>query len=245
VVLQGWPSGNGSGPPRAIAVDLQGADGPKEYLIDDGTWVPGAFGVGHICVDGDIILSVAAGRQNSYLTLTSLVTGERKLVWAVPGGTGGTALALPYAYGLAEPEEVFVRFDTRNGQVKTSLKAGTCEFVSGTSTGLGACASAGVGLDVVDFDHNSASLIANTGYQQTNGMLSQDGKDAVWIDFRDPGPNGEHGSYDSPWGGEVYHKTLGATTDDRLTFDTPSSPHDEDGAMGAERQYRLGHDGWL
>ncbi len=225
VVVQGFPNGSYySTPPRAVAVDLLVSGEPKEYLIDDASWVPGGIGVGGVFVDADLLLSITVGTDIHLATLTSLVTGERKVIANVLGGTVGTALALPYAYWMTADHDEFVRFDTRDGTFKSSLQTGACEIVTGTSTGLGACASAGSGLTVIDFDKGTASHIADTGYQQTNGMLSQDGNDAIWIDFRDPGSNGEHGTYDQPWGGEVYHKTIGASGDERLTFDTPSSP---------------------
>jgi hypothetical protein len=77
---------------------------------------------------------------------------------------------------------------------------------------------------VVDFDQGTAGEITAGPYQQTNGMLSQDGQHAIWIDFRDPGPNNEHGSYDHPWGGEVYYKLLDGGAEERWTTDTPESP---------------------
>jgi hypothetical protein len=231
--MQGHPTGKMGDPPRAVAVNLDMSNGPKEWIIDDASWIPGGYGVGQIAVDEDLILYVAGGLTDLYVVLAHLVTAERKIVWKVPmesaeagfsPGTLGSALALPYAYWMATPGEIFYRFDTRNGELKSSVQTGSCEFISGTATGLGACASAGSGLTVIDFDQGSAYMITKTGFQQANGMLSQDGKDAIWIDFRDPGSKGEHGSYDSPWGGEVYHKLITDSGDERLTFDTPTSP---------------------
>jgi hypothetical protein len=229
VAIMGNPSGKIAEQPVAVAVDLSAAGGPREYLIDDGTWIPNKWGVSQLAVDGDIALYVAGAEVEKYVVMRHLVTGERKLVWAVPmqgtsPGTVGTALAFPYAYWMAVPGDVFYRFDTRDGTLKWSMQAGTCEFISGTSTGLGACASAGAGLVVVDFDKGTASYITSKQYQQTNGMLSQDGKHAIWIDFRDPGANNEHGSWHNPWGGEVYHKLLDGSAEERLTQDTPTSP---------------------
>jgi len=248
VIIQGqWPGQVAS--TGVVAVDLRDPNNPKEVIIDDGKWLPGGKGAGHAAVDGHIALTVSGNSSMAFVVLTNLETGERKLAFEVPmelyeagfhPGTSGSALALPYAYWMTTPADVFYRFDTRNGELKTSNKVAACEYISGTSTGLGACAGAGYGLVVIDFDKGTTSRIAQTAYQQTNGMLSQDGSEAIWVDFRDPGPNGEHGSYDSPWGGEIYWKTLGEAGDERLTFDTPSSP-----AMKTSPWAQGGHLAWI
>jgi hypothetical protein len=215
--------------PRASVVDLSVPGEPVEYLVDDGSWLPEPWGIGQVALDGDLILYGAVSSTQTFMVMRHLVTGERKLVWEVPrkspgAGTVGTALALPYAYWMVVPGDFFARFDTRDGTIKWSNQAAVCEFISGTSTGLGACAAAGGGLIVVDFDQGTAGEITAGPYQQTNGMLSQDGQHAIWIDFRDPGPNNEHGSYDHPWGGEVYYKLLDGGAEERWTTDTPESP---------------------
>ncbi len=66
--------------------------------------------------------------------------------------------------------------------------------------------------------------ISPSAYAQNHGYLAPDGHEAVWLDYRDPGPNGEHGSYDYQFAGEIYEKDLDSGDERRLTFDNPGHP---------------------
>ena len=66
VAIQGKPSGNYADPPCAIAVDLEAPGGPTEYVVDDGSWVPGGYAAGCGSVDGDLMLYVAGGNWTKY-----------------------------------------------------------------------------------------------------------------------------------------------------------------------------------
>jgi hypothetical protein len=235
-VFPAWSNANvDHGDPFVVAVDISESNKPRELLIDDGLWLNKSWGAGIPSVDGDLVVYGATSKLEGYIMVANLQTGERKKAWRMPkqsaltGGNPGvstTAFAYPYAYWMygGDYGESMHRFDLRDGSLKISFHAAACELISGTRGGLGACAGAGVGLIVVDFDNDSASLITQSPFTQANGVLSQDGSDAIWIDFRDPGPNGEHGSYDDPFGGEVYHKNLLTGAEERLTFDNPASP---------------------
>jgi hypothetical protein len=236
IVFPGWENATvNHGDSFVVAADVSDISKPREFLVDDGMWLNKSWGAGIPSVDGDLVVYGATSKLEGYIMVANLQTGERKKAWRMPkqsaltGGNPGastTAFAYPYAYWMygGDYGGLMHRFDLRDGSLKISFHAAACELISGTRGDLGACAGTGVDLIVVDFDNDSASLITQSPFTQANGVMSQDGNDAVWIDFRDPGPSGEHGSYDDPFGGEVYHKNLLTGAESRLTFDNPASP---------------------
>ena len=77
---------------------------------------------------------------------------------------------------------------------------------------------------MIDIANQKATPLSPSAYSQNYGYLSPDGTQAVWYDYRDPGPQGQHGSYNSEYAGEIYWKNLVTGEQKRITFDNPTDP---------------------
>lgn len=232
VIAETVPSGSGQRRPRAYdewavfqvvpggrvhAVHLKTE---TEYVVDDGKgWPEGVGAGGGPSVSKDMIFYGVTTWWGGVLVVRSLVTGEAKVVLSWDGSGKGaitTSFADPFLYW--ESGELH-RFDLRDGSHKATFGGG-CIILEGASNGVATCAGEGF-VDLIDFDKGTTSKLGSSKFEDIAGSISPDGKSATWIDTRDPGPKGEHGTWLDPYGGEVYTKELVSGKETRVTWDSP------------------------
>lgn len=222
----------------ALFVDLKTL---KEYLIDDGKSEPrlpteSECEAAAPALAGDYVEYIVTCPSHSRLVLRSLVTGEKKTVAifgpiseGTPCKTGLTPSHAYWAYCPQAGWNSVSSFDLKTGETKTTTAGvSTCRTFwvrPGPKGDVVLCTNEDVErIVLVDIANDQASLLSPSDYSQNHGYLSPDGAEVVWLDYRDPGPNGEHGSYDYQFAGEIYWKSLVTGEQKRLTFDNPSDP---------------------
>jgi len=239
VIAETVPSGSGQRRPRADdewavfqvvpggRVHAVHLETETEYVVDDGKgWPEGvAAGGGPSVSNGRVFYGVTTW-WGGLLIVRSLLTGEAKVVfsWDKSDGTGAitTSFAHPFVYWERVSPNALHRFDLRDGSI-TWIPGGGCIILEGASNGLATCAGEGF-VDLIDFDKGTTSKLGSSKFEDIAGSISPDGKTAAWIDTRDPGPKGEHGTWLDPYGGEVYTKELVSGKETRVTWDSPASP---------------------
>ncbi len=222
----------------AMLIDL---DTLKEYLIDDGRSEP-HLASGDTCqagepsLSGDYVLYLVFCQSHSRLVLRSLKTGESKTVMLFgpmadgsPGWTGLTPTHAYWYYGNAKGPNSVSSFDLATGEVKTTTNGvsicRTIWFRPGPKGDEVLCTNEDIErVLMIDIAHQTTTPLSPSAYAQNYGYLSPDGTQAVWYDYRDPGPQGQHGSYEHNYAGEVYWKNLVTGEQKRITFDNPTDP---------------------
>lgn len=218
-----------------LMVDL---DTLTEYLIDDGKKEPHLANddceAGIPALSGDYILYAITCKSHSRIVLRSLKTGESKTVMLFgpmldgsPGNTGLTPTHAYWYYGNTKGPNSISSFDLTTGEVKTT-NIGICRtiwFRPGPKGDEVLCTDEDIErILMIDIAHHKYTPLSPSSYAQNYGYLSPDGTQAVWYDYRDPGPNGQHGSYEFEYAGEIYWKNLVTGEQKRITFDNPSDP---------------------
>jgi hypothetical protein len=220
-----------------LLVDL---DTAKEYLIDDGKGEP------HLdnehcqaeipARDGDRVVYALVCSSHTRLVVRSLVTGETKtlalfgpIAQGAPGRTGLTKTHAYWHYGNNAGPNSISSLDLQTGEVKTTSNGveicRTLWFRTGPKGDEVLCTNEDVQqIQMIDIAGQTATAVSPSPYAENYGYLSPDGTEAVWLDYRDPGPNGEHGSYDFEFAGEIYYKNLVTGVEKRITFDNPADP---------------------
>ncbi|MBK7585047.1 MAG: hypothetical protein IPI67_33260 [Myxococcales bacterium] len=171
----------------------------------------------------DHVLSARSfGIGNGEVQLTSLVTGETKVVFRYePPDSGAsaselTALNSKYAFFI------YNGFRARNlqtGELKY-LGPGACYSLCATETAF-ICESGKIYL--VDPETGSQQKIDDGTELQFDGSCSADRKQYTWIDYRDP-PGPGSSAFITRSGGELYWHDFTSKATKRGTFDSPGKP---------------------
>lgn len=212
----------------------------REYLIDDGKKEPHLANedcqAGEPSLSGDYLLYAIICKSHSRLVLRSLKTGESKTVMLFgpmadgsPGRTGLTPTHAYWYYGNVKGPNSVSSFDLQTGEVKTTTNGvsicRTIWFRPGPKGDEVLCTNEDLErILMIDIAHQTATPLSPSSYSENYGYLSPDGTQAVWYDYRDPGPQGQHGSYAYNYAGEVYWKNLVTGEQKRVTFDNPTDP---------------------
>jgi hypothetical protein len=225
----------------AAYVLLVNVDTMKEYLIDDGKGEPHLENEGDCraeipALDGDRVVYALVCDSHTRLVLRSLITGETKtlalfgaLSAGAPGRTGLTKTDAYWSYGNNAGPNSISSLDLQTGEVKTTENSvdicRTLWFRAGPKGDEVLCTNEDAQqILMIDIAGQTTTALSPSPYAENYGYLSPDGTEAVWLDYRDPGPNGEHGSYDFEFAGEIYYKNLVTGVEKRITFDNPTDP---------------------
>ena len=173
-----------------------------------------------------------ADKQN-IVHIYDRVTGKLAHTWPLPGVADGPS---PVFFGAAATDE-HVLFSTGVSLIRLDIVDGKSKVLSNTSCyvaqmtrGAYTCADENTGMfTAVNIDTGSSTQLAPGPGMQVDGSCAFDGSACAWVDYRDPPATKSTLSY--RLGGEVYRYDFASKQLQRLTFDSPGSPHYKYGAM--------------
>ncbi|MCC6646137.1 MAG: hypothetical protein IT374_11265 [Polyangiaceae bacterium] len=168
-----------------------------------------------------------SSRQN-YMHIYDRATGKLAHWWSLPGTEGGPSrvywgAAATDKYVLLSTGASLLRFDLMTGGAPKVLADSNC-YIAQIVNGQYLCADdSSLQFTSVDIETGERTTLAPGPEMQVGGSCAFDGSACAWVDYRDP--PGDKSTFDLRMGGEVYRFDLASRKLERLTFDSPATPH--------------------
>ncbi len=174
-----------------------------------------------------------AAKQN-YMHIYDRATGKLVHWWSLPGTEGGPSrvywgAAATDEYVLLSNGASLLRFDLAAGGAPKVLASSNC-YTAQIVNGQYLCPDdSTLQFMSVDIETGESAALAPGPAMQAGGSCALDGSACAWVDYRDP--PADKSTFDHRMGGEVYRFDLASRKLERLTFDSPASPHSKFSAV--------------